>query len=151
MIYLARSLRSDEYFFAYVTTEILTQVEMSFTLISATVPTMQIFLKAAKSSLLGETVHQTQSESHGASFGARESRKWATRMMSRDREGDEQSIELMDRNDGKTTTVITKGSSGGGSLASESSERAIVMRQTVDIQMDSIESLQQRVQPTYGW
>ena len=143
LVYLSRSIHSDKYFFAYVDTEILTQVEMSFALISATVPTLQIFLKAAKSSLLGETVH-TIHGNHQQSFGgSRDPRnpsgKVESRLTSRSRANDEQYIELSDRNNGKRSERISK-ESHGRSLASDSSERRIVVHPTFDIQIDSHES-----------
>lgn len=63
-------------------------------------------------------------------------------------EADEESIELADRIGGTTTTTITKGSNKS-SIASDSSEIGIVMHQTVDVQLDSVESLPTGVHSVY--
>ena len=135
LYYIHQSLKSNEYLFKAVDSEVLTEVEMSYALIAATIPTLQIFLRAAKSTFLGDTNH-TQSGSQVPAYGKGTGKNNSRGMVSKGKDGTQRSIELSDIAGGKTTTVITKGGSSARSLASDSSERAIVMHHTVDIQSD---------------
>lgn len=59
---LRTSLWSDEFFFDYTTTEIYTQALMCYSIVSATVPCLRIFLGAFETGLLGgDFTHSSQS------------------------------------------------------------------------------------------
>ena len=97
---------------------------------------MRIFLKAAKSSLFGETV-PTPSGSWGNSLSRSGTRRGSSLQWSKSREGSAHAIELTNRigGGGETVTKVSRGSVSG-SLRSDSSKRHIVLHQTVDVELN---------------
>ena len=117
----------------YVSPEIYLQVETGYNLISATIPCLQIFLRAAQFGMLGEVPGSNVVDTQLATVGSNSLNLSKSR--TKRSKGRDHTIELTSRNYGHT--VI--GAATGGekiSWASDSSENGIVVRQTVDVQYD---------------
>ncbi|KAF2724293.1 hypothetical protein K431DRAFT_282143 [Polychaeton citri CBS 116435] len=138
LISLSRDVSSTDFNFAYSTTEIYTQVEMCYSIISITVPCLHIFMQAAHTGLLGGTVSDLRSigratlDKASAGSGTHDLSQSKTRHSIKASEPFE-SIELQDPTLGETISKATIGSDKV-SLASDSSTTAIVVRQTVNVQ-----------------
>jgi hypothetical protein len=141
LISLSKSLASAELVFDYATTECFTQGEMCFSVISATIPCLRIFMHSAKTGLLGMTTFDSTGDRSKASYSGSRSGNFASTSRSQDRSKakkraikvvDEDIIELQDRRLGETHTSAMAGSDKQ-SVTSDSSERAIIVRQTVDV------------------
>lgn len=129
---LSQTLRSDIFLFDYVTSEIWTQAELCFAVLSATIPCLRIFLAAVQTGLLdlGATDIHTGAYSTG-------SRAHNLRSSRAKRSGkDDCTIELTTREHGETVSKAVASGGDNESMASDSSEQAIVVRQTVDVQYD---------------
>lgn len=132
LVSLSQTLKSDNFLFDCVTTEIWTQAELCFAVLSATIPCLRIFLAAAQTGLLdlgatdiGTSAYNTGSRAH----------KLRSSRIKRSGQGDF-NIELTARGHGETISKAVAGRGDSASMASDSSERAIVVRQTVNIQFD---------------
>ena len=132
---LSTSLTSEEYLLDSVTTEYHTQVEMTFSLIAATIPCLRMFMEAAKTGLLGVSMWDagTTTGSYTRSRNGKNisnvSRKQDT--PSKRREVAE-SIQLRDMSGG-SNSAHARAASSKGSVVSDGSETAIIVRQTVDV------------------
>lgn len=126
---LSISLTSEEYLLDSATTEYYTQAEMTFSLIAATIPCLRMFMEAAKTGLLG--VSMADDGTTTWSYTRSRNGKRTQDTVSRRREVVE-SIQLRDRNGG-SNSVHARPASSKVSVASDSSETAIIVRQTVDI------------------
>ena len=146
---MQHTLSSNANNFNYVTTEVYTQVEMCYNLISATTPVLRIFLQAAKSGVHGtvrdESLIEARGEGSRFTIGSSPYRtkiRSVYRSASRLQQGGRDStIELTSIDRGETITNASAGSDEI-SVAIESSERAIVVRQTVDVQYTYSAALQ---------
>ena len=132
---LSISLTSEDYLFDSATTEYHTQVEMTFSLIAATIPCLRMFMEAAKTGLLDVSMWDV-----GTTTGSyTRSRNWKNigdtsrtqDTLSKRREVTE-SIQLRDMAGG-SNTVHARAASSKGSVVSDGSETAIIVRQTVDV------------------
>ena len=136
LISIADSLSSNITLFKYATVEIYTQVEMCYNLVSGTIPCLGIFMQAARSGMLGgsvvdvDGVDESQLATAGSSSGTRNP-------LSRNRQKrakiEGYATELTNWSRGETATKAVAGSDRI-SMASDSSERGIVVRQTIDVQ-----------------
>jgi hypothetical protein len=138
---LSNSLASTELIFDYATTECFTQGGLCFSVISATIPCLRIFMHSAKTGLLGMTAFDSTGDRSRASYLGSRSGNFASTARSQDKSRakkkankvvDEDTIELQDRSFGETHTIAVAGSDKQ-SVTSDSSERAIIVRQTVDV------------------
>ena len=141
LVSLSESLASDELVFDYATTEVFTQGELCFSLISATIPCLRIFMQSANTGLLGKTTFDSTGDRSKASYIGSRSGNFGASFRSQDQingrkrahnRADVETIELHDRMVGETHTSAVAGSDKQ-SVASDSSERAIIVRQTVDV------------------
>jgi hypothetical protein len=132
---LSISLTSEEYLLDTATTEYHTQVEMTFSLIAATIPCLRMFMEAAKTGLLGVSMWDagTTTGSYTRSrTGKNTGNMSRTRdTLSRPREVTE-GIHLRDMAGG-SNSAHARAASSKGSVTSEGSETAIIVRQTVDV------------------
>jgi hypothetical protein len=136
---LSISLMSEEYLWDSATTEYHTQVEMTFSLIAATIPCLRMFMEAAKTGLLGISmwdIDATTGTGTGNYTRSRTGKKTGDMSRTRDtmmrrREGPE-GMELRDMSGG-SNTVHARAASSKGSVVSDGSETAIIVRQTVDV------------------
>jgi hypothetical protein len=132
---LSISLTSNEYLLQSATTEYYTQAEMTFSLIAATIPCLRMFMEAAKTGLLGISMWEagTTTGSHTRSRNGKNtvaiSRTQDT--LSKRREVTE-SIQLRGMSGG-SNSVHARAASCKGSVTSDGSETAIIVRQTVDV------------------
>lgn len=141
LISQSESFASTELIFDYATTEVFTQGELCFSVISATVPCLRIFMQSANTGLLGKTTFDSTGDRSRSSYIGTRSGNFGTSFRSQDHtvgrnrannRADVETIELQDRKMGETHTSAVAGSDKQ-SVASDSSERAIVVRQTVDV------------------
>lgn len=142
LISLSNSLASTELVFDYAMTEALTQGELCFSVISATIPCLRIFMQSAKTGLLGMSTFDSSGDrsktgylgSRSGTFGRTTSRSLDKLKGKRkaDTREEADTIELQDRSFGQTHTSAVAGSDNQ-SVASDCSERAIIVRQTVDV------------------
>jgi hypothetical protein len=134
---LSISLTSEEYLWDSATTEYHTQVEMTFSLIAATIPCLRMFMEAAKTGLLGISMWGADTTTGTGSYTrSRNGKKTGDASRTRDtlsrrREGPE-GIQLRDMSGG-SSTVHARAASSKGSVISDGSETAIIVRQTVDV------------------
>jgi hypothetical protein len=132
---LSTSLTSEEYLLDSATTEYYTQAEMTFSLIAATIPCLRMFMEAAKTGLLGvstwedETTTGSYMKSYKGNKTGATSRTQDT--VSKQRDVDE-SIQFCDMNGG-SCSVHARAASSKGSVTSDGSKTAIIVRQTVDV------------------
>jgi hypothetical protein len=138
---LSKTLGSTELVFDHATTECFTQGELCFSVVSATIPCLRIFMHSAKTGLLGMTTFDSTGDRSRTSYLGSRSGNFASTSRSQDRSKakkkanklvDEDTIELQDRSCGETHTSAMAGSDKQ-SVTSDSSERAIIVRQTVDV------------------
>ena len=135
---LNASLTSEGYLLSAATTEYYTQAEMTFSLIAATIPCLRLFMEAAKTGLLGISMWGpgTTSGSYTRSYAGKEpgttSRTRST--VSKGRQ-DAEGIQLRDWNQG-TNLARAHATSDKASIVSDSSEAAIIVRQTVDVRYE---------------
>ena len=141
LVSLSGSLASDEPIFDYATTEVFTQGELCFSVISATIPCLRIFMQSANTGLLGKTTFDSTCDRSKASYIGSRSGNFGIQLLSQDHmngkkrvhnRADLDAIELHDRNIGQTHTSAVV-ASDKLSVASDSSERAIIVKQTVDV------------------
>jgi len=133
------------------TIEIYTQAEMCYNLLSATIPCLRIFMRAARSGMLGGLVLEEGGveyySSRGATAGGSRSRSYGKKRAvgysgsGQDGGGGGSSgIELGSfaaRGLGESEAKIGAGTaSDKASLGSDSSRRAIIVKQTVDVHFD---------------
>ncbi len=132
LVSLSQTLRSDIFLFDYVTSEIWTQAELCFAVLSATIPCLRIFLAAVQTGLLdlGATDICTGAYTTG-------SRTHNLRSLRAKRSGEDDCIiELTAREYGETVSKAVASGADNESMESDSSAQAIVVRQTVDVQYD---------------
>lgn len=148
LISLSRSLTSTEQVFDHATSEVFTQAELCYSVISATIPCLRIFMQSANTGLLGMTTFDesttdrsdptyltSRSENYG---GKRSSNKQKGRMKKANVMNTNRtvSIELQDRAMwGENSTNAVAGSDKH-SVASDGSERAIMVQQTINVHYD---------------
>jgi hypothetical protein len=141
LLSLSESLASNELIFDYATTEVFTQGELCFSVISATIPCLRIFMQSANTGLLGKTTFDSTGDRSKASYIGSRSGNFGISLRSQDQtsgrrrannRADMDTIELHDRIVGETLTSAVA-ASDKQSVASDSSERAIIVKQTVDV------------------
>lgn len=132
VVSLSRTLRSDVFLFDYVTPEIYTQAELCYAVLSATIPCLRIFLAAAQTGLLDLEATNTRTGDHNT--GSYAQRLSASRAR-RNWKGLD-AIELTAREHGETVSKVMTAGEDNRSMASDSSEMAIVVRQTVDVRYE---------------
>jgi len=135
---LQTSLTSDEYLLDAATTEYYTQAEMTFSLIAATIPCLRLFMEAAKTGLLGISMWGpgTTSGSYTRSYAGKESgvRSKTRSIVTKGRE-DSEGIQLRNWKQG-SSSARAHATSDKVSIASDGSETAIIVRQTVDVRYE---------------
>lgn len=141
LLSLSESSSSNEPVFDYATTEVFTQAELCFSVISATIPCLRIFMQSANTGLLGKTTFDSTGDRSKASYIGSRSGNFGISFRSQERasgrrrannRADMDTIELHDRIVGETHTSAVA-ASDKQSVASDSSERAIIVKQTVDV------------------
>ena len=144
LVSLSDSLASNELIFDYATTEVFTQGELCFSVIAATIPCLRIFMQSANTGLLGKTTFDSTHDRSRASYIRSRSGNFGISFLSQDQtagkkrahnRADVDTIELRDRMIGETQTSAVA-ASDKHSVASDSSERAIIVKQTVDVVYD---------------
>lgn len=135
---LSISLTSEEYLLDAARTEYFTQAEMTFSLIAATIPCLRIFMEAAKTGLLGISMWEagTTTDSYSRSYASKKPGTYSRNRdtMTKARLGTE-SIQLRDRAEG-SNSARAHATSDKVSVASDNSEAAIIVRQTVDVRYE---------------
>jgi hypothetical protein len=135
---LNTSLTSDEYLLEAATAEYYTQAEMTFSLIAATIPCLRLFMEAAKTGLLGISMWGpgTTSGSYTRSYAGKETGLASKRrsIVGKGRENSE-GIQLRDWKQG-SNLARAHATSDKISIASDGSETAIIVRQTVDVRYE---------------
>ena len=135
---LSTSLTSGEYLLDTAETEYYTQAEMTFSLIAATIPCLRLFMEAAKTGLLAISMWGpgTTSGSYTRSYAGNQSGIGSkTRStMAKGRE-DSEGIKLRDWKQG-SNSAHAHATSDKVSVASDGSETAIIVRQTVDVRYE---------------
>jgi hypothetical protein len=130
-------LTSEEYFWDSATTEYHTQVEMTFSLIAATIPCLRMFMEAANTGLLGISMWDAETTTGTGSYtrsrtGKRTGDTSRTQDTLSRRRDEPDRIQLRDMGGG-SNTVHARAASSKGSVVSDGSETAIIVRQTVDV------------------
>jgi len=124
---------SDDFTYTYAKTQFYTQAEMCYTVISATIVCFRVFLITAHTGIQDlpgfSGLDASQLKNYSGSSRTLGSKRTRTR-------GDDDSIELdfTNRSRGQTVTRAARGDMA--SIASDTSETAIVVRQTVDVKID---------------
>jgi hypothetical protein len=135
---LNKSLTSDEYLLEAATAQYYTQAEMTFSLIAATIPCLRLFMEAAKTGLLGISMWGpgTTSGSYTRSYAGKETGLASKRrsIVAKERE-DSEGIQLRDWKQG-SNLARAHATSDKISIASDGSETAIIVRQTVDVRYE---------------
>jgi hypothetical protein len=139
LISLRTSLASEQPLLDAAKTEYYTQAEMTFSLIAATIPCLRIFMQAAKTGLLGISMWEagtTTGGSYTKSHAGKEAGK-TSRIKSIVPKGHKEAnvIQLRDWNQSSNMASI-HATSDEISVASDSSETAIIVRQTVDVRYE---------------
>lgn len=135
---LSTSLTSNEYLLDAATTEYYTQAEMTFSLIAATIPCLRLFMEAAKTGLLGISMWGpgTTSGSYTRSHAGKET-GLASKRRSIAAKGRENSEGIQLRNWNQSSNLArAHATSDKVSIASDGSETAIIVRQTVDVRYE---------------
>ncbi|KAK5105717.1 hypothetical protein LTR62_002342 [Meristemomyces frigidus] len=134
LVVLNRALKSDDFLFSAVAPEVLTQIEMCYAVLSAAIPCLRIFLSAAQTSLLNlEATDKATGYYSNGSYSKPLSCSRKNRSATQRSRG---SIELATRKPAQTISIITGMGGDARSMESDSSERAIMVRQTIDIKID---------------
>jgi len=137
-------LRSDEYNFEYASVEVLTQAEMCYNVLSATLPSLSMFLASAHTGLLelGGT------DKMASTYGSASRRNGTPRATLRSgngkennsrsyREGGVEAFELSEQVQCSTSSAVTTDKVPRSSLASDDSERAIIrVERTVSLRYE---------------
>jgi hypothetical protein len=135
---LNTSLTSDEYLLKAATAEYYTQAEMTSSLIAATIPCLRLFMEAAKTGLLGISMWGpgTTSGSYTRSYAGKETGLASKKggIVAKGRE-DSEGIQLRDWKQGSNLARV-HATSDKISVASDGSETAIIVRQTVDVRYE---------------
>jgi hypothetical protein len=135
---LSTSLTSDEYLLDAAENEYYTQAEMTFSLIAATIPCLRLFMEAAKTGLLGISMWGpgTTSGSCTRSYAGYQSGVGSkTRSIVTKGHGNSEGIQLRDWKQG-SNSARAHATSDKVSVASDGSETAIIVRQTVDVRYE---------------
>jgi hypothetical protein len=136
---LSTSLASEEPLLDAAMSEYYTQVEMTFSLIAATIPCLRIFMEAAKTGLLGVSMWGADTMTGGSytrSYAGKEAgtiSRLRSSVPKRPEEAD--IIQLRDWNQSSNSASI-HATSDRISVASDSSETAIIVCQTVDVRYE---------------
>jgi hypothetical protein len=128
---LSTSLASEEPLLDAAMSEYYTQVEMTFSLIAATIPCLRIFMEAAKTGLLGVSMwgaDTTTGGSYTRSYAGKEAGTISRLRSSVPKQ-------LRDWNQSSNSASI-HATSDRISVASDSSETAIIVCQTVDVRYE---------------
>lgn len=135
---LSTFFTSDEYILNAAAVQYYTQAEMTFSLIAATIPCLRSFMEAAKTGLLGISTWGpgTTSGVYSRSYAGR-GPGLGPKSKSIISKGHEESggFQLRDWNQGSNSTRA-HATSGKISIASDGSETAIIVRQTVDVRYE---------------
>ncbi|KAK5107233.1 hypothetical protein LTR62_001613 [Meristemomyces frigidus] len=134
LVVLNRALKSDDFLFSAVGPEVLTQIEMCYAVLSATIPCLRIFLSAAQTGLLNLEATDKATGYYGNGSHSKPLSRSRKNRSATQRSGG--SIELATRKHGETISKITRVGGDARSMESDSSERAIMVRQTIDIKID---------------
>lgn len=145
---LSRSLTSTEQIFDHASSEIFTQAELCYSVVSATIPCLRIFMQSANTGLLGMTTfdESTTDRSDPTYFTSRSGNYRGTKSFNKQKgklnkanvmnTNRTVSIELQVRTMwGENSTNAVAGSDKH-SVASDSSERAIMVQQTINVHYD---------------
>jgi hypothetical protein len=132
---LSTSLTSEEYLMDIATTEYHTQVEMTFSLVAATIPCLRMFMEAAKTGLLGVSMFDADTNT-GSYTISRSGKKTGDTSRTRDTLSRRREVtddtQLRNMAEG-SSSVHARAASSKGSVVSDGSETAIIVRQTVDV------------------
>lgn len=133
VVSLSRTLVSDDFTYTYAKTQFYTQAEMCYTVVSATIVCLRVFLIAAHTGIQGipgfSGLDASQLTHYSGSSRTLGSKRTRTR-------GTDDSIELDFTNRNRGQTVTRAARDDMASIASDTSETAIVVRQTVDVKID---------------
>jgi hypothetical protein len=125
--------------YAFIEPQLLLQAEMYYTVVSATVPCLGMFLEGASPDFLGGRNYIDPMSSATASAGASGRRRSAYKMsnLSDNHMRSDGSLRLTRRALGETVTQASKASvrrgRQGSPVGSEDSETAIVVQRSVDV------------------
>lgn len=138
LLSLNDSLWSSTFLFDYSSTEVYTQVLMSFSLASATIPCLRIFLGSFTTGILGGDLTVTTSSQAGTKGSGTKGSSQKDSKGSRAARSNTvpYAHELRDLGRGITRTHASRASGNEDDDASDSSQRAIVVQQTLDVQYD---------------
>ena len=135
LLSLSRTLRSKVFTFDFATTEIFTQVEMCYALIAATTPCLRVFLRAMNTGLINRSVIDSNGYYLGTATSGRSSMRGRDSHMGSKLGTAKSGIELTSRKHGETVWKAAPATGNDKkSIASDSSDRAIVVGQTVDVE-----------------
>ena len=135
---LSISLTGDEYLLESATTKYYTQAEMTFSLIAGTIPCLRLFMEAARTGLLGISMWGpgTTSGSYARSYAGKKSGiRSKPRSIETKRREETEGIQLRDWKQG-SSAARAHATSDKESVASDGSEAAIIVRQTVDVRYE---------------
>lgn len=148
LLSITRNIASPNFTFDYARTEIYTQVEMTFALLNATIICLHNFLRFANSGGLDMTVGTggmvTKLYGTGASSADRSRGHTGENLSSLKKR---ESVRLSNLGRQHTSSAMRADSV---SIASDSSQRKIVVRQTVDVQYGRPDSADRREWPLQG-
>jgi hypothetical protein len=144
VIRLSHALQSDTYNFDYVSVEVLTQAEMCYNVLAATLPSLSMFLASAHTGLLelGGTDKMTStygsaSRRNGTPRATLHSGNRKGNGVGSSREGGVEAFELAEQSHCGTSSAVTSEKVQRDSLASDDSERAIIrVERTVSLRYE---------------
>lgn len=144
LVYLSQALRSVLYNFDYVSIEVLTQAEMCYNVLSATLPSLSMFLASAHTGLLelGGTdkmasTYGSASRRNGTPRATLRSGNAKEKNTGSSRGGGVEAFELTEQCHSVTSSAVTADKVQRTSLASDDSERAIIrVERTVSLRYE---------------
>jgi hypothetical protein len=144
VVRFSQALRSDVYNFDYVSVEVLTQAEMCYNVLSATLPSLSMFLASAHTGLLelGATdkmasTYGSASRRNGTPRATRRSGNRKEKNIGSSRGGGVEAFELTEQGHSSTSSAVTADKAQRNSLASDDSERAIIrVERTVSLRYE---------------
>lgn len=150
LINLSHALRSSTYNFSYVPVEILTQAEMCYNVLCATLPSLSMFLASAHTGLLELGGTDKMASTYGSasrrngtpkvtlrSGGSRTGNGEGSNNASKRQGGGVEAYELTEQGHGGRSSAVTAAKMQRGSLSSDDSERAIIrVQRTVSLRYD---------------
>lgn len=146
LLRLSHTLQSPAYNYTYVSVEVLTQAEMCYNVLTATLPSLSMFLASAHTGLLELGGTDKMASTYG--YGSASRRNGTPRATIRsgngkgntiasNRAGGVEAFELTEQVHGGTSSAVTAAKARRGSLSSDDSERAIIrVQRTVSLRYD---------------